>query len=106
MGAAVIQHHGGPEVMSCEDVPDPVCADDGLVIEVQTVSIEGGDLRARLMTLPTRPSKPASKSTSLPALAAPRATPSIKASRVKPKRCTSTGLCSLSSTRVWEPSMA
>jgi len=50
MKAAVIQHNGGPEVLSYEDVPDPACADDGIVIDVETVSIEGGDLLARLMT--------------------------------------------------------
>ena len=56
MKAAVIQHNGGPEVLSYEDVPDPVCADDGIVIDVETVSIEGGDLLARLMTPPSGPS--------------------------------------------------
>ena len=56
MKAAVIQHNGGPEVLSYEDVPDPVCADDGVVIDVETVSIEGGDLLARLMTPPSGPS--------------------------------------------------
>lgn len=56
MKAAVIQHNGGPEVLSYEDVPDPVCADDGVVIDVETISIEGGDLLARLMTPPSGPS--------------------------------------------------
>jgi NADPH2:quinone reductase len=56
MKAAVIQHNGGPEVLSYEDVPDPVCADDGIVIDVETISIEGGDLLARLMTPPSGPS--------------------------------------------------
>jgi NADPH2:quinone reductase len=56
MKAAVIQHNGGPEVLSYEEVPDPVCADDGIVIDVETVSIEGGDLLARLMTPPSGPS--------------------------------------------------
>ena len=52
MKAAVIQQNGGSEALHCEDLPDPVCADDGVVIEVETVSIEGGDLLARLMTPP------------------------------------------------------
>ena len=52
MKAAVIQHNGGPEVLSYEDVPDPVCADDGVVINVETISIDGGDSLARLMTPP------------------------------------------------------
>lgn len=52
MKAAVIHQNGGPEVLRYEDLPDPVCADDGIVIDVETVSIEGGDLLARLMTPP------------------------------------------------------
>ena len=52
MKAAVIHQNGGPEVLHYEDLPDPVCADDGVVIDVETVSIEGGDLLARLMTPP------------------------------------------------------
>ena len=52
MEAAVFQRDRGPEVLSYEDVPDPVCADDGVVIDVETISIEGGDSLARLMTPP------------------------------------------------------
>jgi NADPH2:quinone reductase len=52
MKAAVIHRNGGPEELVYEDLPDPVCADDGIVIDVETVSIEGGDLLARLMTPP------------------------------------------------------
>ena len=52
MKAAVIHQNGGPEALQYEDMPDPVCADDGIVIDVETVSIEGGDLLARLMTPP------------------------------------------------------
>ena len=52
MKAAVIHQNGGPDVLHCEDLPDPVCADDGIVIDVETVAIEGGDLLARLMTPP------------------------------------------------------
>ncbi len=53
MKAAVIHRNGGPEELVYEDLPDPVCADDGIVIDVETISIEGGDLLARLMTPPT-----------------------------------------------------
>lgn len=53
MKAAVIAQNGGPEVLTYADIPDPVCADDGIVIDVQTISIEGGDLLARLMTPPS-----------------------------------------------------
>lgn len=43
MKAAVYYETGGPEVFRYEDVPDPVCAPDGVVIDVQAISIEGGD---------------------------------------------------------------
>ncbi len=53
MKAAVIAVNGGPEVLKYAEIADPVCADDGIVIDVGTISIEGGDLLARLMTPPT-----------------------------------------------------
>jgi NADPH2:quinone reductase len=43
MKAAVYYETGGPEVFRYEDVPDPVCPPDGVLIEVKAVSIEGGD---------------------------------------------------------------
>ena len=52
MKAAVIAENGGPDVLHYQEIPDPVCADDGIVIDVDTVSIEGGDLLARAMTPP------------------------------------------------------
>lgn len=52
MKAAVIAENGGPEVLHYTEIPDPVCADDGIVIDVETISIEGGDLLARAMTPP------------------------------------------------------
>jgi NADPH:quinone reductase len=50
MQAAVIEINGGPEAFDYREMPDPVCADDGLVIAVEAISIEGGDLLARAMT--------------------------------------------------------
>jgi NADPH:quinone reductase len=47
MKAAVISENGGPDVLRYEDVPDPVCADGSVLIDVQAISIEGGDLLAR-----------------------------------------------------------
>jgi NADPH2:quinone reductase len=41
--AAVYYETGGPEVFRYEEVPDPQCAPDGVVIDVRAVSIEGGD---------------------------------------------------------------
>lgn len=43
MKAAIYDRAGGPDVLRYADVPDPVCTDDGLVIRVRAVSIEGGD---------------------------------------------------------------
>ncbi len=47
MKAAVYYETGLPSVFRYEDVPDPVCAPNGVVIEVQAVSIEGGDVLNR-----------------------------------------------------------
>jgi len=47
MKAAVYYEHGGPEVFRYEDVPDPVCHRKGIVIRVEAVSVEGGDLLDR-----------------------------------------------------------
>jgi len=56
MKAAVYYENGGPEVLRYEDVPDPACAPNGIVIDVKAVGIEGGDVgnRARGM-LASRP---------------------------------------------------
>jgi NADPH:quinone reductase-like Zn-dependent oxidoreductase len=50
MKAAVYYENGGPEVLRYEDVPDPVCAPDGVVVDVEVVSLEGGDLLSRAFT--------------------------------------------------------
>jgi NADPH2:quinone reductase len=47
MKAAVIYENGGPEVLRYEEVPDPECPDGCVLIEVDAISIEGGDLLAR-----------------------------------------------------------
>lgn len=52
MWAAAIEMNGGPEVLHYQELPDPVCAEDGLVIDVEAVSIEGGDLLARALVPP------------------------------------------------------
>jgi NADPH2:quinone reductase len=41
--AAVYYETGGPEVFRYEDVPDPECYPGGVLIEVEAISIEGGD---------------------------------------------------------------
>ncbi len=50
MFAAAMEINGGPEAFSYIEIPDPACPDDGLVIEVEAISIEGGDLLARAMS--------------------------------------------------------
>jgi NADPH2:quinone reductase len=47
MKAAVYYETGGPDVFRYEDVPDPTCAPNGVVIDVAAVSIEGGDVLNR-----------------------------------------------------------
>jgi NADPH2:quinone reductase len=43
MKAAVYYQNGGPEVLRYEDVPDPTCPEDRLLIRNEAISIEGGD---------------------------------------------------------------
>src|SRR5919201_4927002 len=47
MKAAVIYENGGPDVLRYEDVADPECPEGCVVIDVEAISIEGGDLLAR-----------------------------------------------------------
>jgi NADPH2:quinone reductase len=47
MKAAVIYENGGPEVLRYEEVSDPECPDGCVLIDVEAISIEGGDLLAR-----------------------------------------------------------
>jgi NADPH2:quinone reductase len=43
MKAAVYYETGPPDVFRYEDVPDPTCFPGGVVIDVEAISIEGGD---------------------------------------------------------------
>lgn len=43
MKASVYYENGGPDVLRYEEVADPECQPDGIVIRVEAVSIEGGD---------------------------------------------------------------
>jgi NADPH2:quinone reductase len=47
MKAAVIHAQGGPEVLSYEDVDDPVAGPDDVIVAVEAISLEGGDLLHR-----------------------------------------------------------
>jgi NADPH2:quinone reductase len=54
--AAVYYETGGPEVFRYEEVPDPTCPPDGVLVDVEAVSIEGGDTLHRAGgDLATRP---------------------------------------------------
>src|SRR5881394_2034523 len=56
MKAAVIYENGPPDVLRYEDVPDPACPDGCVLVDVEAISIEGGDLLARAGSPP--PSTP------------------------------------------------
>lgn len=43
MRAAVYYETGSPDVFRYEEVPDPVCFPGGVVVQVEAISIEGGD---------------------------------------------------------------
>src|SRR5580704_19481570 len=48
MKAAVYYETGGPEVFRYEDVPDPVAGPGEVLVQVEAISIEGGDTLSRL----------------------------------------------------------
>ena len=56
MKAAVYYENGGPEVLRYEEVEDPTCHPKGILVRVEAVSIEGGDVLnrfgGRLVTKP------------------------------------------------------
>ena len=55
MKAAVYTQLGDPSVLHLAEVPDPVPADNELLIRVEAISIEGGDLIWRKTVLQTAP---------------------------------------------------
>jgi len=54
MKAAVIFENGPPDVLRYEDVDDPICPDGCVLLEVEAISIEGGDLLARAGSPPAK----------------------------------------------------
>src|SRR3954452_3882170 len=54
MKAAVIYENGPPQVLHYEDVPDPECPEGFVVVDVEAISIEGGDLLARAGSPPAK----------------------------------------------------
>jgi NADPH2:quinone reductase len=56
MKAAVYYENGGPEVLKYEDAPDPQLHPKGVIIRVEAIAIEGGDVLSRFGgQLATRP---------------------------------------------------
>jgi len=47
MYAAVMHETGGPEVLGYEELPDPIAGPGEILIDVEVISIEGGDLLHR-----------------------------------------------------------
>src|SRR5436190_6421549 len=47
MKAGVIYENGGPDVLRYEELPDHECPDGCVLIDVEAISIEGGDLLSR-----------------------------------------------------------
>ena len=56
MKAAVYDAEGAPGVLKYVDIPDPVTGPDDILISVEAISIEGGDLINRRSTPPPHPS--------------------------------------------------
>jgi len=54
--AAVYDAEGAPGVLKYVDIPEPVAGPDDVLISVEAISIEGGDLINRRSTPPPRPS--------------------------------------------------
>lgn len=50
MKAAVYYENGGPEVLRYEEVPEPACPTDGVLVDVEVISVEGGDTIHRART--------------------------------------------------------
>jgi len=50
--AAIYERPGSPEVLRIEDAPDPVCAVDDVLIRIEAISLEGGDVINRAQAEP------------------------------------------------------
>ncbi|QEE43221.1 zinc-binding alcohol dehydrogenase family protein (plasmid) [Rhizobium sp. WL3] len=57
MKAAVYDAPGAPDVLRYIDLADPLCPPDGVLIKVEAISIEGGDLINRASSPPPDPDK-------------------------------------------------
>lgn len=52
MKAAVYRVQGDPDVITYEEIPDPECGDNDVLLRVEAISIEGGDLLYRKRMTP------------------------------------------------------
>jgi NADPH2:quinone reductase len=52
MKAAVYDHPGSPDVLNYKNVPDPILREGEVLIRVEAISIEGGDLGYRRSSIP------------------------------------------------------
>jgi NADPH:quinone reductase-like Zn-dependent oxidoreductase len=52
MKAAVCERYGPPEVVQVREVPTPVPADDGVLVEVMATTVNSGDARVRALRVP------------------------------------------------------
>jgi len=55
MKAAYYTTSGGPEVLTYGDVPDPIATNGHVLVRVQAISLEGGDVLGRRNTPPKHP---------------------------------------------------
>lgn len=55
MRAAVFDHPGPPSVLSWQTVPDPSVRPGGMIVAVEAIGLQGGDLLNRRLTEPDRP---------------------------------------------------
>lgn len=55
MKAAYYEINGGPDVLQYGDVPDPTIGEGEVLVRVEAISLEGGDLQSRRNNPPERP---------------------------------------------------
>ena len=58
MRAVVLRSHGGPEVLTFEDVPDPVPAPDQVLVDVAATALNRADLMQRMGLYPSPEAAP------------------------------------------------
>lgn len=58
MKAVVVTEYGGPEVLTIEDVPDPIAGPDDLLVDVHATAVNRGDLLQRMGLYPQPGPKP------------------------------------------------